>query len=48
MVLKPMAIEVQWPYALYLTVCYIITIAFLLTVDKIKQKAQEQYPSAFA
>lgn len=47
-VIKIMAIEVLWPYALYLTVCYILTIAYIHTVDKIKQKAKEQYPSAFA
>lgn len=47
-VLKPMAIDVHWPYALYLTVCYILTISFIHTVHKIKQKAKEQYPLAFA
>ncbi|MCC9169152.1 hypothetical protein [Pontibacter harenae] len=47
-VLERLITEVSWPYALHITVSYILAIAYISTVDKIKQKAKEQYPIAFA
>ncbi|WP_299990918.1 hypothetical protein [uncultured Pontibacter sp.] len=48
MVLEKLIPEAIWPYALHITISFILTIAYIDTIVKIKQRAQKIYPAAFA